>query len=94
MCTMITVDSTIVYSVINRVPPVIVCYKSGTILLDFSPKLSLLYFNLLRRCSAIWTQAQASPQAHLLLSLKPDTWGTGVILQADSDPGRHGVGPL
>lgn len=41
MCTMITADSTAVYSVFNRVLPVIVCYKSGIILLNFSPKLSL-----------------------------------------------------
>lgn len=36
-----------------------------------------------------------SPHPALLLySLHPHTSGAGVILQADSDPGRDGVGPL
>jgi len=94
VCPVIMADSTAGSGVINRVPPVIVCPVRGVLSPNFSPNPSLLAFNLLHRWTGIWAKAHAPPWAHLLCFLQPDASGAGVILQADSDPGRDGVGPL
>lgn len=94
VCTVIMDDSTTGYGVISRAPPVIVCCVRGIFSPNFSTNPSLLAFNLLRRWSPIWAKAPAPPWALWLRSLQPRAAGAGVILQADSDPGRDEVGPL
>ena len=94
VCTVIMDDSTTGYGVINRAPPVIVCCVRGIFSPNFGTNPSLLAFNLLRRWSPIWAKAPAPPWALWLHSLQPRAAGAGVILQADSDPGRDEVGPL
>ena len=88
VCTVIMDDSTTGYGVINRAPPVIVCCVRGIFSPNFSTNPSLLAFNLLRRWSAIWAKAPAPPWALWLRSLQLRAAGAGVMLQADSDPGR------
>lgn len=84
-------DSTTGNGVINRAPSVTVCCVRGIFSPHFSPNPSLVAFNLLHRWAAIWAKAQSPPWAHLLCSLQPHASGAGVILQADSDPGRDRV---
>lgn len=56
------------------------------ILTQFQPKPLSFSFQPFLQMNISW--AKAAPTAHWLWSLRPDASGAGVILQADSDPGR------
>lgn len=87
VCTVIMTDSTTGYSVIDGEPPVMVCCVRGIFSPNSIPNLSFSFQPFLQMNSRL---GKAAPSAHLLCSLQPDAPGAGVILQADSDPGRDG----
>lgn len=95
LCTVIMADSTTGYGVINNVPPVIAGCVRGTFSPNFNPNKPLLL--QLSTCSADERGRGAGwlhPELTCSCSFQPDAPGTGVILQADSEPGRDGVEPL